>query len=150
MSLPSMPPMNKVHFSHFPSLPNLPISSYLPYPFPHHSSTPCPYSPMPSTLTTHQSHPLLISIISFTCMEPHAHGHSNHPPCLLNLSPHVVHPPPAHFHHFHVHEAPCMWPPPFHTEEFEEKYEEFEDKIWRNTSIHSVIPSFTMNESINK
>ena len=35
-------------------------------------------------------------------------------------------------------------------EEFEEKYEEFEDKIWRNTSIHSVIPSFTMNESINK
>ena len=35
------------------------------------------------------------------------------------------------------------------SEEFEEKYEEFEDKIWRNTSIHSVIPSFT-NESINK
>ena len=35
-------------------------------------------------------------------------------------------------------------------EEFEEKYEEFEDKIWRNTSIHSVIPFFTMNESINK
>ena len=35
-------------------------------------------------------------------------------------------------------------------EEFEEKYEEFENKIWRNTSIHSVIPSFTMNESINK
>ena len=35
-------------------------------------------------------------------------------------------------------------------EEFEEKYEEFEDKIWRNTSIHSVIPHFTMNESINK
>ena len=35
-------------------------------------------------------------------------------------------------------------------EEFEEKNEEFEDKIWRNTSIHSVIPSFTMNESINK
>ena len=28
--------------------------------------------------------------------------------------------------------------------------EEFEDKLWRNTSIHSVIPSFTMNESINK
>ena len=28
--------------------------------------------------------------------------------------------------------------------------EEFEDKIWRNTSIHSVIPLFTMNESINK
>ena len=27
---------------------------------------------------------------------------------------------------------------------------EFEDKIWRNTSIHSVIPPFTMNESINK
>ena len=27
---------------------------------------------------------------------------------------------------------------------------EFEDKIWRNTSIHSVIPTFTMNESINK
>ena len=27
---------------------------------------------------------------------------------------------------------------------------EFEDKIWRNTSIHSVIPYFTMNESINK
>ena len=38
----------------------------------------------------------------------------------------------------------------FHIEEFEEKYEEFEDKIWRNTSIHSVIPTFTMNESINK
>ena len=35
-------------------------------------------------------------------------------------------------------------------EEFEENNEEFEDKIWRNTSIHSVIPSFTMNESINK
>ena len=35
-------------------------------------------------------------------------------------------------------------------EEFEEKYEEFENKIWRNTSIHSVIPLFTMNESINK
>ena len=35
-------------------------------------------------------------------------------------------------------------------EEFEEKYEEFEDKIWRNTSIHSVIPLFTMNGSINK
>ena len=35
-------------------------------------------------------------------------------------------------------------------EEFEEKYEEFENKIWRNTSIHSVIPIFTMNESINK
>ncbi|RVW67060.1 Crocetin glucosyltransferase, chloroplastic [Vitis vinifera] len=30
------------------------------------------------------------------------------------------------------------------------KNEEFEDKIWRNTSIHSVIPHFTMNESINK
>ena len=27
---------------------------------------------------------------------------------------------------------------------------EFEDKIWRNTSIHSVIPTFTMNENINK
>ena len=36
------------------------------------------------------------------------------------------------------------------TEEFEEKYEEFENNIWRNTSIHSVIPIFTMNESINK
>ena len=36
------------------------------------------------------------------------------------------------------------------SEEFEEKYEEFENKIWRNTSIHSVIPPFTMNESINK
>ena len=36
------------------------------------------------------------------------------------------------------------------TEEFEEKYEEFEDKLWRNTSTHSMIPSFTMNESINK
>ena len=36
------------------------------------------------------------------------------------------------------------------SEEFEEKYEEFENKIWRNISIHSVIPSFTMNESINK
>ena len=36
------------------------------------------------------------------------------------------------------------------TEEFEEKYEEFEDKLWRNTSIHSVISPFTMNESINK
>ena len=35
-------------------------------------------------------------------------------------------------------------------EEFEEKYEEFENKIWRNTSIHSMIPFFTMNESINK
>ena len=35
-------------------------------------------------------------------------------------------------------------------EEFEEKYEEFEDKLWRNTSIHSVISFFTMNESINK
>ena len=27
-------------------------------------------------------------------------------------------------------------------EEFEEKYEEFENKIWKNTSIHSVIPPF--------
>ena len=25
------------------------------------------------------------------------------------------------------------------TEEFEEKYEKFEDKLWRNTSIHSMI-----------
>ena len=70
---------------------------------------------MPSTFTTHQNHHPLISIISFRCMMPHAHYHLDHPPCLLNLSPHVVHPPPTHFHHFHVHEAPCMWPPPFHT-----------------------------------
>ena len=87
MSLPSMPPMNKVinpffslslttQLTHIIIL-TIPVSSLLLHP--------CPYSPMPSTLTTHQSHPLLISIISFTCMEPHAHGHSNHPPCLLNL-----------------------------------------------------------------
>ena len=37
-----------------------------------------------------------------------------------------------------------------HREEFEEKYEEFEDKLWRNTSIDSVISHFIMNESINK
>ena len=63
--------------------------------------------------TTHQTHPPLISIISFMCMERHAHGHPNHPPCFLNLSSHVVHSLPTHFHYFHVYVFLCHGHPPF-------------------------------------
>ena len=59
--------------------------------------------------TTHQTHPPLISIISFTCMEPHVHDHPNHPPCSFNLSPHVVHLPPTRFHYFHMYVSPCSF-----------------------------------------
>ena len=42
----------------------------------------------------------------------------------------------------------CILPPK--VKNLKKNMKEFEDKLWRNTLIHSVIPTFTMNESINK